>query len=138
MWLEVTTALVLMDYAFYLWHVLMHRHPFLWRMHLVHHVDLDLDASTALRFHFMEMLASIPNEVSVDEGNIVGSTLPHSDFGDPDCCGCLNGIVRGDQADIVCSECGNVVRTVRPRRSRARAAARMRRRVKRLRRRSYR
>lgn len=59
-WLEVVAALVLMDYAFYLWHVLMHRVPFLWRMHLVHHVDLDLDASTALRFHFMEMLASIP------------------------------------------------------------------------------
>jgi sterol desaturase/sphingolipid hydroxylase (fatty acid hydroxylase superfamily) len=60
LWLEVTVALVLMDYAFYIWHVLMHRVPFLWRMHLVHHVDLDMDASTALRFHFMEMLASIP------------------------------------------------------------------------------
>src|SRR5215472_2257195 len=60
MWLEIAVALVLMDYAFYVWHVLMHRVPFLWRMHLVHHVDLDLDASTALRFHFMEMLASIP------------------------------------------------------------------------------
>lgn len=59
-WLEVSVALVLMDYAFYVWHVLMHRIPVLWRFHLVHHVDLDLDASTALRFHFMEMLASIP------------------------------------------------------------------------------
>lgn len=60
LWLEVTVALLLMDYTFYLWHVLMHRVPFLWRFHLVHHVDLDVDASTALRFHFMEMLASIP------------------------------------------------------------------------------
>lgn len=60
LWLEVTVALVLMDYTFYVWHVLMHRAPFLWRFHLVHHVDLDVDASTALRFHFMEMLASIP------------------------------------------------------------------------------
>ena len=59
-WLEMTAALLLMDYAFYVWHVLMHRVPILWRMHLVHHVDLDLDASTALRFHFTEMLASIP------------------------------------------------------------------------------
>jgi sterol desaturase/sphingolipid hydroxylase (fatty acid hydroxylase superfamily) len=49
-----------MDYTFYIWHVLMHRIPLLWRFHLVHHVDLDLDASTALRFHFTEMLASIP------------------------------------------------------------------------------
>jgi sterol desaturase/sphingolipid hydroxylase (fatty acid hydroxylase superfamily) len=60
LWLEITAALVLMDYAFYVWHILMHRVPFLWRMHLVHHVDLDLDASTALRFHFTEMLVSIP------------------------------------------------------------------------------
>jgi sterol desaturase/sphingolipid hydroxylase (fatty acid hydroxylase superfamily) len=58
--LQVAAALVLMDYTFYLWHVLMHRIPFLWRFHLVHHVDLDLDASTALRFHFTEMLASVP------------------------------------------------------------------------------
>jgi sterol desaturase/sphingolipid hydroxylase (fatty acid hydroxylase superfamily) len=58
--LEIAAALVLMDYAFYVWHVLMHRVPLLWRCHLVHHVDLDLDASTALRFHFTEMLASIP------------------------------------------------------------------------------
>jgi sterol desaturase/sphingolipid hydroxylase (fatty acid hydroxylase superfamily) len=59
-WLETAAALVLMDYTFYIWHVLMHRVPLLWRFHLVHHVDLDLDASTALRFHFTEMLASIP------------------------------------------------------------------------------
>ena len=60
LWLEIAVALVLMDYTFYVWHVLMHRVPLLWRFHLVHHVDLDLDVSTALRFHFMEMLASIP------------------------------------------------------------------------------
>ncbi len=54
-WLEVAVALLLMDYTLYLWHVLMHRVPFLWRFHLPHHVDLDLDASTALRFHFGEL-----------------------------------------------------------------------------------
>src|SRR5215831_10166119 len=59
-WLEIGVALALMDYTFYIWHLLMHRVPLLWRFHLVHHVDLDLDASTALRFHFTEMLASIP------------------------------------------------------------------------------
>ena len=37
--------------------------------------------------------------------------LPHSDFGDPECCGCLVGAVAGDQAGIVCNECA-VVRTV--------------------------
>lgn len=54
-WFEVVVALLLMDYTLYLWHVLMHRVPFLWRFHLPHHVDLDLDASTALRFHFSEL-----------------------------------------------------------------------------------
>jgi sterol desaturase/sphingolipid hydroxylase (fatty acid hydroxylase superfamily) len=58
--LQILTGLALMDYTFYLWHILMHRIPLLWRFHLVHHVDLDLDASTALRFHFMELLASVP------------------------------------------------------------------------------
>src|SRR5690242_18576547 len=42
----------------------------------------------------------------------IGTALPHSEFGAPDCCGCLNGIVREDQAEIVCNECGAVVRTV--------------------------
>src|SRR5207249_6219037 len=48
-----------MDYTLYGWHVLTHRVPFLWRFHVVHHVDLDLDASTALRFHFAEIVISI-------------------------------------------------------------------------------
>ena len=60
LWLEAAAALVLMDYTFYIWHVLLHRVPFLWRFHVVHHVDLDLDTSTALRFHFGEMVASVP------------------------------------------------------------------------------
>src|SRR5205085_404436 len=51
-WLEVALAVVLLDYTLYVWHVLTHKVPFLWRFHVAHHVDLDLDASTALRFHF--------------------------------------------------------------------------------------
>ena len=58
--LEVPLALVLMDYTIYVWHVLTHRVPWLWRFHLVHHVDRDLDASTALRFHCAELVISIP------------------------------------------------------------------------------
>ena len=57
--LEVPLAVALMDYTLYLWHVLMHRSPWLWRLHLPHHVDLDLDASTALRFHFSELVVSV-------------------------------------------------------------------------------
>ena len=60
LWLEVPVAVLLLDYTLYLWHILTHKVPALWRFHIVHHADLDLDATTALRFHFGEMLASIP------------------------------------------------------------------------------
>lgn len=48
----------LMDLSFYYWHVLNHRIPLLWRFHNVHHIDPDLDVSTALRFHFGELAFS--------------------------------------------------------------------------------
>ncbi|HEV7368210.1 sterol desaturase family protein [Arenibaculum sp.] len=59
-WVELPAAVVLMDYTLYLWHVLTHRVPWLWRLHKVHHADLDLSATTALRFHFAEMALSVP------------------------------------------------------------------------------
>jgi sterol desaturase/sphingolipid hydroxylase (fatty acid hydroxylase superfamily) len=49
-----------MDYTLYAWHILLHRVPLLWRCHAAHHADLDLDASTALRFHFAEFVLSVP------------------------------------------------------------------------------
>jgi sterol desaturase/sphingolipid hydroxylase (fatty acid hydroxylase superfamily) len=64
LWLEVSAAVVLMDYTLYLWHVLTHRVPALWRFHAVHHIDLDLDASTAVRFHFGELTLSTPWRVA--------------------------------------------------------------------------
>lgn len=59
-WARDAAAMLLMDYTIYLWHVATHRVPFLWRFHLVHHLDLDLDASTALRFHAADMAISTP------------------------------------------------------------------------------
>lgn len=59
-WARDVSAFLLMDYTMYLWHVATHRNAFLWRFHLVHHVDFDLDSSTALRFHAADMLVSIP------------------------------------------------------------------------------
>jgi len=53
-------AFLLMDWAYYWWHWANHRVPFFWRFHNVHHTDLDLDVSTAARFHFGEILLSIP------------------------------------------------------------------------------
>jgi sterol desaturase/sphingolipid hydroxylase (fatty acid hydroxylase superfamily) len=46
---------LLLDYTLYLWHWLNHRVPALWRFHAVHHLDLDLDSTTGLRFHFGEL-----------------------------------------------------------------------------------
>jgi sterol desaturase/sphingolipid hydroxylase (fatty acid hydroxylase superfamily) len=59
-WVRTALSLVLLDYSLYVWHVLTHRSPALWRFHAVHHVDLDLDTSTAVRFHFGELTLSIP------------------------------------------------------------------------------
>lgn len=56
---SVIVAMVLLDYTLWWWHWANHLVPVLWRFHLVHHVDLDLDSSTALRFHFGELTLSI-------------------------------------------------------------------------------
>ena len=58
-WLEGTIAFLLLDYTNYLWHILNHKISFLWRFHLVHHTDIDLDVTTAIRFHAGEMIASV-------------------------------------------------------------------------------
>ena len=59
-WARDAAAILMLDYSIYLWHVLTHKLPLLWRFHQVHHVDLDLDASTALRFHAVDMAISAP------------------------------------------------------------------------------
>jgi sterol desaturase/sphingolipid hydroxylase (fatty acid hydroxylase superfamily) len=51
-------AFLLMDLSFYWWHRANHRIGFLWRFHNVHHIDPDLDVSTAFRFHFGEVALS--------------------------------------------------------------------------------
>lgn len=51
-------AFLLMDLTFYWWHRANHRIPLLWRFHNVHHLDPDLDVSTAFRFHFGELAFS--------------------------------------------------------------------------------
>jgi sterol desaturase/sphingolipid hydroxylase (fatty acid hydroxylase superfamily) len=56
--LRTVAAFLLMDLSFYYWHQLNHRVPLLWRFHNVHHVDPDLDLSTAFRFHFGEIALS--------------------------------------------------------------------------------
>jgi sterol desaturase/sphingolipid hydroxylase (fatty acid hydroxylase superfamily) len=57
-WARLIAAFLLMDYAYWWWHWANHMAPFFWRFHNVHHTDLDLDVSTAARFHFGEMFFS--------------------------------------------------------------------------------
>ncbi len=58
-WLRMLLAIVLLDWSLWVWHRWNHIVPFLWRFHLVHHVDREMDVSTGLRFHFGEMTLSV-------------------------------------------------------------------------------
>lgn len=57
-WLRFVLGVVALDFAIYLQHVLFHAVPALWRLHMVHHADLDFDVTTGLRFHTLEILLS--------------------------------------------------------------------------------
>ena len=57
--IKTAAAFLMMDYTNYLWHALNHKIPFLWKFHLVHHSDRDLDVTTAIRFHFGELIGSV-------------------------------------------------------------------------------
>lgn len=58
LWVQIVVAVVLLDLLTYVLHRAYHRIPFLWRFHVVHHTDLDLDVSSASRFHTGEVLFS--------------------------------------------------------------------------------
>ena len=58
-WAAIALSVVLLDLALYLQHVLFHAVPLLWRLHRMHHADLDVDATTGTRFHPVEILLSM-------------------------------------------------------------------------------
>ena len=58
-WLAIVVSMLLLDLAIYLQHVMFHAIPGLWRLHRMHHADLDFDATTGLRFHPVEILISM-------------------------------------------------------------------------------
>jgi sterol desaturase/sphingolipid hydroxylase (fatty acid hydroxylase superfamily) len=58
-WLAAALAVVALDFAIYLQHVMFHAVPLLWRLHMVHHADLDIDVTTGVRFHVLEILISM-------------------------------------------------------------------------------
>jgi sterol desaturase/sphingolipid hydroxylase (fatty acid hydroxylase superfamily) len=57
-WAQFILGFLIMDLTFYYWHRLNHTRALLWRFHIVHHVDPDLDVSTSFRFHPVEILYS--------------------------------------------------------------------------------
>jgi sterol desaturase/sphingolipid hydroxylase (fatty acid hydroxylase superfamily) len=58
-WTSVVGSVVLLDLGIYLQHVMFHAVPSLWRMHRMHHADLDFDVTTGVRFHPIEIILSM-------------------------------------------------------------------------------
>jgi sterol desaturase/sphingolipid hydroxylase (fatty acid hydroxylase superfamily) len=58
-WLKVIIGLMLLDLAIYLQHLMFHAVPIFWRLHMMHHADLDLDFTTGVRFHPLEIVLSM-------------------------------------------------------------------------------
>jgi len=73
-WVLWPVGLVLFDAWMYLWHVVNHRVPLLWRFHAVHHADREMDASTAMRFHTGEIVLSGAARLAVLP--LIGLTMP--------------------------------------------------------------
>ena len=58
-WLATLVCVIALDFAIYLQHLLFHAIPVLWRLHRMHHADLDFDVSTGGRFHPLEIILSM-------------------------------------------------------------------------------
>ena len=58
-WWAFALSVIALDFAVYLQHVMFHAVPLLWRLHRVHHADLDFDATTGVRFHTIEIVLSL-------------------------------------------------------------------------------
>jgi sterol desaturase/sphingolipid hydroxylase (fatty acid hydroxylase superfamily) len=64
-WIDVIVGFVVLDLVIYAQHVAFHKVPVLWRLHRMHHADLDIDVSTGLRFHPIEILLSMLIKIAV-------------------------------------------------------------------------
>lgn len=64
-WLAITASVIFLDLAIYLQHVLFHAVPALWRLHRMHHADLEFDVTTGARFHPVEILLSMAIKLGV-------------------------------------------------------------------------
>ncbi len=59
LWIEVILVVLILDFAIWLQHLVTHKVPVLWRLHRVHHADVDMDVTTAIRFHPVEIALSM-------------------------------------------------------------------------------
>jgi sterol desaturase/sphingolipid hydroxylase (fatty acid hydroxylase superfamily) len=64
-WIAVLVSIVVLDLVIYLQHVMFHAVPALWRLHRMHHADLEFDVTTGLRFHPVEILLSMGIKLAV-------------------------------------------------------------------------
>lgn len=58
-WVEIVVSIVVLDFAIWLQHLVSHKVPLFWRLHQMHHADVDVDVSTAIRFHPIEIALSM-------------------------------------------------------------------------------
>jgi len=58
-WTEIIIAILIFDFAIWAQHLITHKVPVLWRLHRVHHADRDIDVTTAVRFHPVEIALSM-------------------------------------------------------------------------------
>ncbi len=68
LWIEFIIALLVLDFSIWLQHWITHKVPLLWRLHRVHHADTELDVTTALRFHPVEILFSMGLKIGLVYG----------------------------------------------------------------------
>jgi len=65
LWLEFALTLIALDFAIWLQHLVSHKVPLLWRLHQVHHADPDIDVTTAIRFHPVEIALSMALKIGL-------------------------------------------------------------------------
>lgn len=58
-WLSILVGILVLDLVVYLQHIMFHAVPIFWRLHMMHHADLDYDVTTGLRFHPIEIIISM-------------------------------------------------------------------------------
>ena len=64
-WLTLLISLLLLDLAIYCQHVISHKWSLLWQLHQIHHTDLEIDATTAIRFHPLEIFISMLYKIGI-------------------------------------------------------------------------